>query len=112
MKNKQIINYSEDQILSAIEGMQAFYELGSKIDERKELEWIVTPIESGVIINARFLTGVKLAKNECDPQIQRDNEYFSDLIHTLAFNSDYMSYLAEHINDTLQEVDAIDFKED
>lgn len=112
MKNKKLINYSEDQILAAIEGMQAFYELGSKIDERKELEWLVTPIESGVIINSRFLTGVKLAKNEVDPQMQRDNEYFSDLITITVLNSDGMICLAERINDILQEVDVIDFKED
>lgn len=112
MKNKQLISYSEDSILSAIEGMQAFYELGSKIDERKELEWIVTTIESAILINARFLTGVKLAKNEADPQLQRDNEYFSDLEIASILNSADISSLAEQVNDILQEVDAIDFKED
>jgi len=55
-----------------IKGVQASYEMGDAIDDRKELEVNVNEYEDYFTVTAQWFKGVTVNDNESDPQLRED----------------------------------------
>lgn len=62
----------KEQLEAFIKGVQASYEMGDAIDDRKELEININEYEDYFAVTAQWFKGITVNDNETDPQLRED----------------------------------------
>jgi len=82
-----------------IKGVQASYEMGDAIDDRKELEIIVNEYEDYFTVTAQWFKGVTVNDNETDPQLREDAiRHIEDYHFKIAKNASPRKFAKEIID--------------
>ena len=109
---KDISKLTKEQIEAFIQGALTVYQFGDTIDERKELEFIITEIPMAWSIKAVWIKGVTLAPVVSDPILQRDDIKHLDDYYFSVLTSQSPRKLAQEIVDCLDYVNSNEFNED
>jgi len=109
MKN-DISKLNKRQIEAFIMGVQETFERGDFIDERKELEWIVTEIPSAWSIKAFWVKAVTRFPKD-NPMTDKDDIYHYDDYYFQILTAQSKRKLCAEIIDCIEYVNSNEFNE-
>lgn len=108
---KDISKLTKEGIEAFIQGALAVYQFGDTIDERKELEFIVTEIPSAWSIKAVWIKSVTRFPL-VNPMTDKDDVYHYDDYYFQVLTCSSPRKLASEIVDCLDYVNSNEFNED
>jgi len=107
---KDISKLNKQQIEAFIMGVQETFERGDFIDERKELEWIVTELDSAWSIKAVWVKAVTRYPYN-NPMTDKDDLYHYDDYYFQILTSESKRKLCAEIIDAIEQVNFNEFNE-
>jgi len=110
MKN-DISKLTKEQLEAFIMGVQETFERGDQIDERKELNWIVTEIPSAWSIKAQWIKSVTRFPL-VNPMTDKEDIYHYDDYYFQILTNQSKRKLCAEIIDAIEQVNLNDFNED
>lgn len=85
---KDISNYSKEQVIAFIQGVEETWQMGEVIDLAKQHNWTVTEqLDWGFSIHLVWIKGIEVAPKVSDPTLQMDDidhsdEHFFQIMYT------------------------------
>jgi len=110
MKN-DISKLTKEQLEAFIMGVQETFERGDQIDERKELNWIVTEIPSAWSIKAQWIKSVTRFPL-VNPMTDKEDIYHYDDYYFQILTAQSKRKLCAEIIDVIEYVNSNEFNED
>lgn len=87
------------QLEHFIKGVQASYEMGDAIDDRKELEITINEYDPHYTVTAQWFKGITVNDNESDPQLHEDaTRHLEDYRFRIEKNASHRKFAKEVID--------------
>lgn len=102
----------KQQLEHFIKGVQASYEMGDAIDDRKELEININEYEDHFTVFAQWVKGITINDSESDPQIYKEpTKHVDDYRFKVAKNASHRK-IAKEVIDMLDVVNGESYFEE
>lgn len=107
---KDISKLTKEQIEAFIMGVVATFERGDSIDERKELQWIITEMPLKWSIKAMWIKSATHYKSS-NPMTDKDSNYVYDDYYFSISTKESPRKLCSEILDTIDVINTFEFNE-